>query len=503
MVDDLQHSPFARQVVLESVRVRSNAVHIGWSVDGIPFSTSYRYSDVDFDDLREIYGSDTIEKIGLHIALFEVNKGMSLGATDFIVSDPLSHHLTDELIELWTQCADHIWAQWRYEHGYPLDLIPVLRGESRPSECRTSRLSDSSPGPPIARRRSSRRDEGAVGALWFCGGGKDSLLSRKIMDDLQVPRASLVYAHDLYGSLASQFDLIDPVASSPFQARQHRIVMTDDLLKLPVEFVQRYFPAVDYVLAGETPSSLFASIPVALAHGYTDAIVGHERSADDPQLCIGDRCINHQWGKSFHAERILRSYIREKLVRDYTYYSILSDVYDPLIFYCLREVGESIAAAHSCNIEKPWCYRCAKCVYVLVSYAGWLEPESTARVVTSSSGLFSAPENVKWARQLLGLEDHGAFECVGSVSDARLAFAMAYAKGIRGGFMAEFKPIWERVSFDQWLAMAGDRLEVKPSRMSVSSVSEAAREWFQARAPAALRYFAEIVKQGRRDDGLE
>lgn len=86
--------------------------------------------------------------------------------------------------------------------------------------------------------------------------------------------------------------------------------------------------------SAETPASVFMSLPFALAHGYDDFIVGHERSADFGNFIwsmTGEE-INHQWGKTLEAERLLSTYVAEHLLEGFRYYSILKPFSDIAIF---------------------------------------------------------------------------------------------------------------------------------------------------------------------------
>jgi hypothetical protein len=53
--------------------------------------------------------------------------------------------------------------------------------------------------------------------------------------------------------------------------------------------------------------------------------------------------------------------------------------------------------------------------------------------------LLNIEENQIWWRQLLGLEDHTPFECVGKVEEARLCFRIMDKKGVNGAAMNIFK----------------------------------------------------------------
>ncbi len=115
-------------------------------------------------------------------------------------------------------------------------------------------------------------------------------------------------------------------------------------------------------------------------------------------------------------------------------FHLLRPIYDLDVFSPLRRRLDAVPSTHSCAKQKPWCGRCAKCIYVWMNYVAWLPAETVARCFTAN--LFDHPENRTMLRKMLGLEGYKPTDCVGTVSEARLAFAMCRAKGV-GGVIAD------------------------------------------------------------------
>ena len=107
-------------------------------------------------------------------------------------------------------------------------------------------------------------------------------------------------------------------------------------------------------------------------------------------------------------------------------FHLLRPIYDVNVFSLLRRDLDAVPATHSCAQQKPWCCRCAKCLYVWMNYVAWLPPETVA--ATFDVNLFDLAENRTILRKMLGLESYKPTDCVGTVSEARLAFAMCRAK---------------------------------------------------------------------------
>jgi hypothetical protein len=253
----------------------------------------------------------------------------------------------------------------------------------------------------------------------------------KLFQTLGVPFATLAYSATVYGAHNRQHALIDRLLARVPAARHHRQWVFDDFLTSPLLKLEPP-RGVATLAAAETPVSVFASLPIILAHRLRHTVLAHERSADTGQFHweVTGEDVNHQWGKSLEAEILLNDYIQEHLVPEFTYFSILKPIHDPVIFNRLRRFGDDVAFTHSCNVDKPWCGRCAKCAYVFLNYAAYLPREVVER--TFPRNLLDVPGNAGVFRQLCGLESRLPFECVGAAEESRLAAAVCVRKGYAG-----------------------------------------------------------------------
>ncbi|CAF1549894.1 unnamed protein product [Adineta ricciae] len=69
--------------------------------------------------------------------------------------------------------------------------------------------------------------------------------------------------------------------------------------------------------------------------------------------------------------------------------------------------------------------------------------------IFEKENLLNLPENQLYYRQMLGLEKHTPFECIGQVPEVQLAFELAHRKGLQGVAMDTYL---SEVSSDQnWL----------------------------------------------------
>ena len=380
------------------------------------FATSIWYDDVDLVELEDRFGADLLRRVYFHAVAFESMKLCSL-APDAFDLGPFADQHTPELEALWREVLVNVWGQWRYENDRPSYDGPAFVGHDGAA----------TPGAGAV-------DAGPVEVLAFCGGGKDSLLSLRLLEHAGVPYSTLQYSSSVYGRADLQHELIGALLDHCGPTARHRQWVYDDFLDAPVTDLAREF-GVATITAAETPASIFAALPYALAHGYTYLCLAHEKSADRGNLvwdATGEE-INHQWGKSAEAEQLINRYLGDHLLANVQYFSILKPIHDPLIFSMLTHDLDAFAATHSCNVKKPWCKRCPKCAYVWLNAQAYLPPEVVD--VMFGENLFDLPENLLSFRQMLGLEAHTPFECIGQVDEVRLAFELCHRRGRCGTAM--------------------------------------------------------------------
>jgi hypothetical protein len=397
--------------VIEIQRARECIV-ASCALDDLRFHVTVWYEDVDLDALAARHGAELLDRIAFHVAMFQLNAVVSL-RPDVIELGPWARFATPAFVALWQTVWKNVWGQWRWEHQLPDYAGPAF--VDVPAS--------------VAPARPGAVERGDVDWLVFCGGGKDSLVALELFQRGGLRFATLGYSHSIYGTAAPQHALLERVAGATARVRAERQWIVDDFLDAPVVALRPSL-GVRSVLAAETPASVFAALPIALARGYRGLVVAHEHSANTGNLvwdATGEE-VNHQWGKGWEAEQLLDAYVQRELVAGVRYFSVLQPVHDEVIFELLARDAALAPTTHSCNVQKPWCGACAKCAYVWLQMAAHLPAEIVAKTFAGKGDLGERPENLIAFRELLGLAEHSPFECVGSPVEARLALAMVAAR---------------------------------------------------------------------------
>ncbi|HEY4033136.1 MAG TPA: hypothetical protein VGL94_04135 [Ktedonobacteraceae bacterium] len=417
---------FLQNLALENIYVDGGQLIFHYSADTHAFWTELYYEGVDFNTLKERYSPSIIDNLIFHIGFIEGFKYFSLFPRVYNVLR-YSKFVNKDLIDLSYLIYNNVFAQHKWEHSRP----------------------DYS-GPKIVFDTSAYKDEtteiqiGDIAMLFSCGGGKDSLVSMKLLERANIPYAVSQYSHSIYGRHEKQHQLIDHLVKDCHPVEQNRMYILDDFLDGPA--LRHHFAGkIKTLCAPETPCSIFEALPLMLTRGYNYLCIGHERDAETGSFFWEEinQEVNHQWGKSYEAELALNSYIQKNLVSNFRFFSILKPIYDFLIFQLLRKDQEYIFHTHSCNIEKPWCKRCPKCIYVWLLCEAYLDKQRLWE-----ENLFDLPEAEDTLLQLVGLQEYRPFECVGEIDDARLAVYFCMKKGCTGKIINIFKQeLVDRVDF--------------------------------------------------------
>lgn len=390
-----------------------------YSIKNLKFHTSRWYNDVDLLELEAKFGRPLMEKIYFQMMAFGMMKFGSLLAQTIDFGE-FSQFCTKSFCDLWTAFFRHSWGDWRYVNNQPHYQGPEFLCQPR------SGLEN-----PITLALNPTE------ILFGNGGGKDSLSAMQLLKMGDIPFSTLVYSHSRYGPSEHQHNLNMSLSKQFNPVQSHKIWVYDDFVDSPI---LELYPELNTksIKVCEVINFIMDSLPVILFHGYQHLVVANERSADTENLewkKTGEK-INHQWGKSLDAEVLIDEYIRREFFANFSYFSLIKPLYDPVIFGLCSENLPAVLNTHSCNVQKPWCRQCPKCAYVWANYMAYF-PEDLVNSIFKIN-LFDVEENLLFFRQLLGLEQHRPFECVGEIDETRLAFELCRLKGITGKAMDLF-----------------------------------------------------------------
>jgi hypothetical protein len=175
-------------------------------------------------------------------------------------------------------------------------------------------------------------------------------------------------------------------------------------------------------------NSLIA-IGTAALHGLGPVVMSNERSASDPNLIWNGHEINHQWSKGLAAEGLLRAAVTAHTGLTEPYFSLLRSLSELHIAQLFARHTSYDDVVTSCNkafkLHDPtarWCGDCPKCRFVALAMAPSMPRERLTHIF--GRDLFADPAQVPGYLELLGIDAHKPFECVGEVEESLVALTM-------------------------------------------------------------------------------
>jgi len=175
-------------------------------------------------------------------------------------------------------------------------------------------------------------------------------------------------------------------------------------------------------------NSLIA-IATAALHGLGPVVMSNERSASDPNLIWNGHEVNHQWSKGVVAEGLLRAAVTAHTGLTEPYFSLLRSLSELHIAQLFAHYTAYDDVVTSCNkafkLHDPtvrWCGDCPKCRFVFLAMAPFMERSRLTHIF--GHDLFADPAQVPGYLELLGIDAHKPFECVGEVEESLVALTM-------------------------------------------------------------------------------
>jgi UDP-N-acetyl-alpha-D-muramoyl-L-alanyl-L-glutamate epimerase len=175
-------------------------------------------------------------------------------------------------------------------------------------------------------------------------------------------------------------------------------------------------------------NSLIA-VATAVWHGLGPVVMSNERSASDPNLIWNGHEVNHQWSKGVTAEGLLRAAVTAHAGLTEPYFSLLRSLSELHIAQLFARHDAYDDVVTSCNkafkLHDPtarWCGDCPKCRFVFLAMAPAMDRARLTHIF--GHDLFADPAQIPGFLELLGIDAHKPFECVGEVEESLVALSM-------------------------------------------------------------------------------
>lgn len=426
-----------KTIYIEKIQLYNDFVVFNYSLNkDFNFQTRIYYPDDIISKLISIYNEEELNFLFSNMALFESLKFMMIfpdvldvTSIEKYLSLQSINYLEENIQNLYSQ---HIYENRNYGWKYPKIIYNAI-GNCKPLSIKFKEININESKRPV---------------LVSNGGGKDSFLSMKLLIDGDINFSIFTHARSEYGRYDIQFKYQDRLQNYVAKTynlndcKNHKIIVHDD-------FTDGVYSTFNFKnLKGECingkpcqvgfPEMIIDSLPFVLLFGYSHFILGNERSANASQVKnISElETVNHQFLKSFKSEKSLDSLLKF-LIKDFGVFSILRPVYDLRIYENISKYPEILPYVHSCNVHKPWCSDCSKCAYVFCHFCSIYDFNLV--IAQFKENLFDKENLEIYWKQLLGLSNQNAFECVGEIDECRIAMNECLNKGLKGKAIDIFK----------------------------------------------------------------
>lgn len=258
-------------------------------------------------------------------------------------------------------------------------------------------------------------------SLVLLGGGKDSIVT-----------ADVLRKHE------KKFELLSvgqyPLQRNVAKIMNKKLLIVDRVIDPQLLSLNK----TSGVLNGHIPASAvfaFIGLFAACLYGYSYVIASNEESANYGNLEYLGSEINHQWSKTYEFEALFKKYVRTFIVRGIEYFSFLRPIKEIRVVQLFSNLPQYFNTFSSCNANfrllrntggGSWCGMCPKCAFAFLLLAAFLTKKDVLSIF--GQNLLNKRSLLIVYKEILGIEGHKPFECVGTPEEALWAFREVITK---------------------------------------------------------------------------
>ena len=181
-------------------------------------------------------------------------------------------------------------------------------------------------------------------------------------------------------------------------------------------------------LNGHTPFSAllaFVSSFAAIIYECKNIVLSNENSASEGNLFYNDMNVNHQYSKSFDAEKRIHDYLQQYVSPQLNYFSLLRPLYEMQIAKLFSRHEKYHAIFRSCNKGSKlniWCGSCSKCLFVYLILSPFVFDEKLNAIF--GQNLLENAALIPTFHAMLGLKENKPFDCVGTYREVKISAAL-------------------------------------------------------------------------------
>ena len=173
----------------------------------------------------------------------------------------------------------------------------------------------------------------------------------------------------------------------------------------------------------------FISVCTGIIYNCNTTVIANENSANIGNTLHNGIFVNHQWSKSFDAEKMIHNFIQKYITPSFNYFSLLRPIYEIHIAKLFSKIKKYDKVFASCNKNfkiikeeksKKWCCECDKCRFVFLILAPFFNKKELIEIF--GKNLLDDVNQYNGYQELTGFSGHKPFECVGEIEESITAF---------------------------------------------------------------------------------
>ena len=266
------------------------------------------------------------------------------------------------------------------------------------------------------------------------GGGKDSVVSLEILKKLKNQK---LYTFSV--------NTAKPIQDCCNLSNCENILVNRKISPLLIEINKDLAKYNAY--NGHVPISAiiaFISVCAGIIYNCSATAISNERSANIGNTIHNGVEVNHQWSKSFEAEKMIHDFIINYITPQFNYFSLLRPMSELQIAENFVKINKYKNVFASCNKnfkivknQEPqrWCCDCDKCRFVFLIFAPFFSKQEMLEIF--GENLLNNEKHLDGYLELCGLSKYKPFECVGEVEESITAFYMLENTDFKNDFIVE------------------------------------------------------------------
>ena len=259
-------------------------------------------------------------------------------------------------------------------------------------------------------------------------GGKDSLLTAKLLSEKSEPFSALYVSSD-----GNYPKVLEEIGAKNLQIVTRKIDL-DQLLKakdlggknghVPVTYINMSIALIQAILNGQN------EVITSIGHEGEELHSTIKSSGDEPDLPV-----NHQWSKTEAAETLFNDYVKTYVAKNLKIFSILREyselkIAELFAIKCWDQFGHKFSSCNRANYSQGidnsklyWCGNCPKCANSYLLFAPFIPAVEQNTLFRNNRSLFENLELIETFKGLLGIDNVlKPFECIGEIDELRTAY---------------------------------------------------------------------------------